>query len=134
MLSKISNPESQSTYLLSISEEETISTLGLIWQPSIDYFKFVFKPWLQPLHLTKRSLLPDINRNFDLVGFLSPVFIRCKVFMQQLWSLQFNWNTPLPTDMQQKLIQFYQGLRLLEQLTIPVLFTNNNDYIYYIQC
>lgn len=111
----MSNSESQSNYLLSINDEETISSLGLVWQPSLDCFKFIFKPWSQPLQLTKRTLLSDINRVFDPLGFVSPVLIWGKMFVQQLWALKLNWDNPLPTEMQQKWIQFYASLKSLEQ-------------------
>jgi len=119
VLSKMSNSESQSNYMLSISDDETISTLGLVWQPKLDAFKFIFKPWSQPLQLTKRSLLSDINRVFDPVGFVSPALIRGKMFMQQLWSSKLNWDTPLSTELQTKWTNFYQSLKFLEQLSIP---------------
>jgi len=54
------------------------------------------------LQLTKISLLSDINRVFDPVGFVSPVLIRGKVFLKQLWALKLSWDTPLPPEMQQK--------------------------------
>lgn len=129
ILSKMSNSESQSNYMLSISDEETISTLGLVWQPRSDCFKFIFKPWSQPLQLTKRSLLSDINRVFDPVGFVSPVLIRGKVFLQQLWALKLSWDTPLPPELQQKWIQFYASLKSLEQLLIPrhIPFSNSDS-------
>jgi len=115
--------------MLSINDDETISTLGLVWQPNLDAFKFIFKPWSQPLQLTKRSLLSDINRVFDPVGFVSPVLIRGKIFLQQLWALKLGWDTPLPPEMQQKWSQFYTSLKSLEQLVIPrhVPFSNSES-------
>jgi len=129
VLSKMFNSESQSNYMLSISDKETISTLGLVWQPRLDCFKFIFKPWSQPLQHTKRSLLSDINWVFDPVGFVSPVLIRGKVFLQQLWALKLSWDTPLPPEMQEKWIQFYASLKSLEQLLIPrhVPFSNSDS-------
>lgn len=53
----MSNPENRSIFSLSISEKETINTLGLVWQPSQACFKFVFKPWAPPFQLTRRTLV-----------------------------------------------------------------------------
>lgn len=129
VLSKMSNSESQSNYMLSINDEETVSALGLEWQPRLDCFKFIFKPRSQPLQFTKRTLLSDINRVFDPVGFVSPVLIRGKIFLQQLWALKLSWDTPLTLEMQQKWIQFYASLKSLEKLIIPrhVPFSNSES-------
>lgn len=119
IMSKMSIPERDSTYLLSINEEDTVSTLGLTWQPSNDCFKFIFKDLSRPFHMTKRTLLSNINSVYDPVGFLTPALIRGKIFMQQLWSSKLNWDTPLSTELQTKWTNFYQGLKFLEQLSIP---------------
>lgn len=81
-MSKMSIPESDPTYLLSINEEDTVSTLGLTWQLSNDCFKFIFKDLSKPLHMTKRTLISNINSVYDPVGFLTPALIRGKIFMQ----------------------------------------------------
>jgi hypothetical protein len=47
---------------------------------------------------TKRLLLSDLNRIFDPLGFLSPVLIKRKIFLQQLCLLKIEWNKLLPTD------------------------------------
>lgn len=119
VMSKMSIPENDPTYLLSINEEDTINTLGLTWQPSIDCFKFIFKDWSRPFRMTKRTLLSNINSVYDPVGFLTPALILGKIFMQQLWSLKMNWDTPLSEELQTKWVNFYQGLKSVEQLSIP---------------
>lgn len=86
----MSIPESDSTYLLSINKEDTISTLGLIWKPSTGCFKFVFKNLLRPVHKTKQTLLSNTISVNDPVGFLTPALIRGRMFMQQLWSSKLN--------------------------------------------
>jgi len=110
-MSKMSIPESDPTYLLSINEEDTVRKLGLTWQPSTDCFKFVFKDLSKPVHMTERTLLSNINSVYDPVGFLTPALIRGKMFMQQLWSSKLNWDTQLSTEMQTKWTNFYQGLK-----------------------
>jgi len=83
-MSKMSTPEKDPTYLLSINEEDTVNTFGLTWQPSTDCFKFVFKDFSRPVYMTKRTLLSNINSVYDPVGFLTHALIRGKMFMQQL--------------------------------------------------
>jgi len=53
-------------------------------------------------NLTKRKLLSDLNKVFDPLGFLGPVLIIGKIFLQQLWQLKRNWDDQLEVDMQDK--------------------------------
>jgi len=119
IMSKMSLQKNDPAYLLSISEEDTISALGLTWKPSTDCFRFIFKVCSRPVRMTKRTLLSNINSVYDPVGFLTPALILGKIFMQQLWSTKLNWDTPLSEELQIKWTTFYQGLKSLEQLSIP---------------
>jgi len=69
--------------------------------------------------MTKRSLLSDINRIYDPLGLLSPVLIKGKVFLQQLWFLKLNWDSTLSPDLQGRWIKFYSCLKALEEPSIP---------------
>lgn len=52
-----------------------------------DKFRFTIKPCTPPKKMTKRSLLSDMHSFYDPLGILSPVFIKGKIFLQQLWSI-----------------------------------------------
>jgi len=65
-----------------------------------DSFRFVVKQWQPSLYMTKRNLLSDINSIFDLIGLISPILIKGKIFLQQLWVLKMGWDDPLTTDLQ----------------------------------
>ncbi|XP_065080621.1 uncharacterized protein LOC135703355 [Ochlerotatus camptorhynchus] len=61
----------------------TIKTLGLIWNPSEDYFVFHVEPLIDGrISSTKREVLSDIGRLFDPLGFLGPVITCAKIIMQ----------------------------------------------------
>lgn len=86
-------------YLLPLSESESVSTLGLMWQPSTDSFCYSMKPWSPPEWMTKRSLLSDINSIYDPLGLVTPVMIKGKIFVQKLWYLKVNWDDKLSEDL-----------------------------------
>jgi len=67
-------------YITTLSESNSVSSLGLQWQPSTDSFRFVIKPWTPPKRMTKRSLLPDINSIYDPIRLITPVLIKGKIF------------------------------------------------------
>lgn len=73
------------TYMLNLTEQDMISVLGLTCQPSSDSFRCMIKDWFPQTHITKRTLLADINRIiYDLVGLILPVLIKGKIFLQEL--------------------------------------------------
>ncbi|KAL4098585.1 hypothetical protein QTP88_023160 [Uroleucon formosanum] len=68
---------------------------------------FVFKNWDPPMEMSKRLLLSDISKIFDPLGLLTPVLIKGKIFLQQLWTLRLGWDSPLSTDIVSRWKQFY---------------------------
>jgi hypothetical protein len=70
---------------------EGIRTLGLVWHPSQDTFKYEIN--IKPCQelVTKRVVLSIISSIFDPTGLLGPVILRHKIAMQQLW-LQVSWD------------------------------------------
>ncbi|CAG7823874.1 unnamed protein product, partial [Allacma fusca] len=78
--------------------DSTVKTLGLQWNPPTDSFSFsVVLPSRRSVH-TKRSLLSDISKIFDPLGWLSPITIRTKILFQSLWALKISWDEALPSN------------------------------------
>ncbi|XP_055543232.1 uncharacterized protein LOC129728796 [Wyeomyia smithii] len=71
-----------------------IKTLGLIWNPTEDYFTYHVKTFAlqNSTTVTKRMVLSDIGRLFDPLGFLGPIITLAKILMQDLWRLKLNWD------------------------------------------
>uniref|UniRef100_A0A2S2N7B6 Integrase catalytic domain-containing protein n=1 Tax=Schizaphis graminum TaxID=13262 RepID=A0A2S2N7B6_SCHGA len=126
VLSKLPNSGTDPNHVLQLGEQDAVSTLGIMWQPTTDCFRFTLKPWNPPKKMTKRTLLSDINRIYDPLGFLTPILISGKIFVQQLWVLKIDWDTTLPDDMQQRWKNFYLSLYALDKLTIPRRTLSNN--------
>lgn len=106
-------------YLLQLCEEDTTSTLGITWSPHKDSFQFIIKPWVPSSNMTKRILLAEMNQVYDPLGFLSPILIKGKVFLQQLLALKLSWDTRLPLDIKDRWKVFYKVLNHLQYDNIP---------------
>lgn len=107
-------------FSLEIDNNDTVKSLGLCWKPVADEFRFSITPsiYIRP-KLTKRMLLSDLNRVFDPLGFLTPVLIVGKIFLQQLWQIKSDWDCAIADDMRVKWTSFYAGLEELKKLAIP---------------
>ena len=92
-LLKAVNTENQE--LLHISEDDTIKTLGLFWHPTLDVYGFVVNLTVVGSVQTKRSLLSDILKTFDPLGWLSPCIILTKIMLQELWTVGLSWDDHL---------------------------------------
>lgn len=99
------------------------SVLGLKWLPSSDCFTFeVRNIWAENTKPTKRNILAAIARIYDPCGFLAPVIIVAKTFMQELWKRKLDWDQDLSADHQELVTRwnkYFKGLQALNNIKIP---------------
>lgn len=99
------------------------SVLGLKWLPGSDCFTFeVRNIWAENTKPTKRNILAAIARIYDPCGFLAPVIIVAKTFMQELWKRKLDWDQDLSTDHQELVTRwnkYFKGLQALNEVKIP---------------
>lgn len=92
-----------------INMEESVKTLGIIWYPITDTFKFRFNfqlPSLINMIITKRSILSIIARLYDPLGFITPVILPAKLIMRDLWLENVDWDDEVSSDLQHKWLNF----------------------------
>ena len=46
--------------------------------------------------VTKRVLVSDIARTFDVLGWFSPAIVKMKIPLQGLWEEKVSWDDPVP--------------------------------------
>ncbi|XP_058456361.1 uncharacterized protein LOC131433782 [Malaya genurostris] len=95
-----------------------VKTLGLIWEPSSDTFRFSTPKWSTDI-ITKRTVLADVSRLFDPLGLVGPVIIQAKIFIQDLWKQECGWDEPLCEKLQEQWQEYRRNLTGLEGLTVP---------------
>ncbi|GBP61985.1 hypothetical protein EVAR_40993_1 [Eumeta japonica] len=113
---------------VTIDKDTIIHALGMNWSPITDEFQFT---WTIPTYskITKRTILSTIARFFDPLGLLAPVIINAKIFIQQLWTNQLDWDDLLPTGLAiqwENLIKSFQEMNLM---TIPRWLQTSHDSI-----
>lgn len=101
-----------------IKETET-SILGLRWNPTNDCFSFKIKRSKLPSKITKRTIISEVAKLYDPNGFLAPIIIIGKVFIQDLWRINVAWDDAVPTELLDRWMTYHNDLPNLEPLTIP---------------
>ncbi|XP_037959088.1 uncharacterized protein LOC119688482 [Teleopsis dalmanni] len=109
---------SSDEYQILLNEDDITKTLGLAWRPSDDVFCFQYKQQVSKA-ATKRTILSVVARIFDLLGLLSPIVIRCKILIQELWIHQLGWDDPLPPLLNQSWIQIQSDLEYFNHIEVP---------------
>lgn len=68
---------------------------------------------------SKRTVLSVIAKFFDPLGFLTPIHVEAKVFMQELWTLGLKWDTPLPPQQLSRWLSISRQHDGYATITIP---------------
>ena len=110
--------DSNSTYVISDPEEYT-KTLGLEWNTNMDHFCVIVAN-LPPLeNVTKRLLISDVAKTFDVLSWLAPSIIKAKILLQQLWEQKVDWDNSVPEPICDTWLQWKCELSLLANKNVP---------------
>ena len=72
--------------------------LGLEWDSRLDLMAPAIK--LAAYYKeTKRGVVADVSRTFDILGWISPAVVLMKLLYQKLWQLKIGWDEPVPDDL-----------------------------------
>lgn len=99
---------------------QTIKTLGLLWEPKHDQFLFSteFDSSFNELTPTKRVVLSTVARIFDPLGLISPVIVLGKLLIQDIWAEGLDWDEPLREYLLQRWVEFRTSLCHLAEINI----------------
>jgi hypothetical protein len=91
-----------------------------MWSRASDEFLFEFTPpdpGGRPI--TKRVVLSWISRIFDPLGWIGPIVVRAKIFLQDLWLSHTGLDEPISRPMLRCWREFVDALETLLVLRIP---------------
>ena len=69
-------------------------TLDIEWNPQLDHFRITIAKLPFLVSGTKRMLVSDIAKTFDVLGWFSPTVVKVKILLQQLWELKVTGTLP----------------------------------------
>ena len=111
-------------------QENEQKVLGVKWNASEDRLAYSFEALIRAAESTeptKRGIISTIGRFYDPVGFLSPVIIKFKVFMQSLCEARLGWDELIPEQLVIRWQTLVSELRNVDTITIPRAYLSGID-------
>ncbi|XP_070562368.1 uncharacterized protein [Ptychodera flava] len=105
-----------------------VPVLGLRWEPESDtmtYSENNSEPIPNEL-ITKRDVLSSSATLYDPLGFVAPVHIKAKLFVQSLWKRGLPWDEPLDAELNSQWIQIAADLNATRKTTINRQYFSGN--------
>lgn len=88
---------------LELKLDGTIKALGLSWNLGRDEFDYQLQ-LLEPIsdHITKRTILSDLQKLFDPLGWIAPVIVTAKILVQRLWLEGIGWDQEISKELKEE--------------------------------
>ncbi|UYV84906.1 hypothetical protein LAZ67_X003949 [Cordylochernes scorpioides] len=100
--------------------KEDSRVLGLYWNKERDTLRcHIPQDTTKYGEVTKRTLLSNLQKFFDPLGFYAPIFLIPKFLIQRTWLLKLGWDQSLPTDIQQEFKRWSEELDHVKKLEFP---------------
>ncbi|XP_053687203.1 uncharacterized protein LOC128736742 [Sabethes cyaneus] len=99
--------------------------LGIAWEPASDRFCFTTTTKIEEMTVdcenypTKRIVLSVVMAQFDPLGFISPITVRGKMLIQDLWRTGCEWDEPIDTVSFAKWTRWIRMMKRLEFFKVP---------------
>lgn len=128
LLQEIEKENLEITESLQLKIDSIMKILGLTWNRSTDEFEYAVQLPPPKTPLTKRNVISDIARLFDPLGWLAPVIISAKVFIQKIWLSGIEWDDEIPTELLKEWLTYRETLGQLTKFKLPRwINTSNGD-------
>ena len=98
---------------------EYTKTLGVEWNTRLDHFRLAVTQPPSSDVATKRTIVSDIAKTYDVLGWFSPTIVKVKILLQRLWEQKVDWDDPVPESIHEVWSQWRDELQLLADHRIP---------------
>ena len=93
-----------------------VRTLGQQWDMINDRMTYTAYKIDKNAQWTKAACLSQAHKIFDPLGFLTPVLLQNKLFMQGLWKRETTWKDPITAEEEREWETWLQNLPQLSEL------------------
>ena len=125
--------ESKEVHSISSSEQDYTKTLGLEWNTTTDMFHITISKLPPSEAMTKRILISDIAKVFDVFGWFAPATIGMKILPQRVWEQRVDWDDPVPETIQKTWHQWRSELPSLVHKGMPRCYFPKNVQVVSLQ-
>ena len=73
-------------------------TLGVLWSAQQDVFSFRIATCEVEDLLANLFILGRVAEVFDPLGLASPLIVRAKIIIQEMWAMGLGWDEPIPCE------------------------------------
>lgn len=101
------------------SDTVGVSTLDLLWSAPSDTFQMRVAPVCSIERCSKRSVLSDVARLSDPLGWAAPVLVPGKILIQDCWREKLSWDESLTPVLHARWREFASTLTNLESISVP---------------
>ena len=85
---------------------------------------------------TKRGIVSDIARTFDVLGWISPVILPMKILYRDLWQAKLDWDDEVDPEHKQRHRKWREELHILADVRLPRHYFNHRKpaTIWFFRC
>ena len=98
--------------------EKEVKVLGLVWKVKPDELCFYKPKFTNPEVINKRNILRSISAVYDPLGMISPMLLKPKLLLQDLWKRKIEWDSEIPEECMKTWTEFRNDLHYLSNIRI----------------
>ncbi|XP_053406659.1 uncharacterized protein LOC123538298 [Mercenaria mercenaria] len=114
-----------------------VKVLGHLWNAENDSIQLKDPKLLKDVKVTKRNILKQLASVFDPLGLCSPLSLRGKILLQQIWSKGYDWDDLLEKKDSDAWVEIRSDLEQIESVRFQrnICMTNDvNNVEYSLAC
>ena len=113
--------DSQTSLTIADTDDTYTKTLDIQWHSVMDHFQLDVSNHQYTNGLTKRKLMSDVAKTYDVLEWFAPAIVKVKILLQRLWESKVDWDDPVtkPIMIEDVWSQWRSQLKFLSQIHIP---------------
>ena len=116
--SNVQQVRDSATALEEADPREVVPLLGLRWDTNNDTLSLARRE-LDPSPPTKRNVLSSLAKQFDPLGLMTPITIKTKMMVKEMWESKIDWDDELPERMQAEWEHLKTELEGVHEIQLP---------------
>jgi len=107
--------------------------LGVEWSASLDCFRLTVTEFPHLEVITKRALVSDVAKTFDVLGWFALVIVKVKILLQRLWEGCVGWDDSVPSTIRETWERWRSELPVLSKKLIPRFYFPKDAHVASVQ-